>query len=200
MKKTLMFVLAVLSATPHAYAQLEIKPATQLVQRLREKFPDYFDSIMSDPRFGFFDMRVITKPVAREENPPEIIPRRKIKVASYGYVTNRWSRTEGTRFLETNAEVLARAENQLKVSKEATAAIFDIETQFGKIKGDYLVFKTFFTIAVFKPNIVSKGWAEKELLVFLTICKQNHWDPLSIKGSRRGAFATKSSATTGSAP
>ncbi len=82
--------------------------------------------------------------------------------------------------------ILDRIEQELRVDREAVIAIWGIESRFGKYRGSFNVFRTLNTLFSAYPR--RSEFFGKELLHFLVLCKENNYDPLSIKGSYAGAF------------
>ncbi len=65
-------------------------------------------------------------------------------------------------------------------------AIWGVESRFGKYSGGFNVFRTLNTLFSAYPR--RSEFFGKQLLHFLILCKENNYDPLSIKGSYAGAF------------
>ncbi|HNS14974.1 MAG TPA: lytic murein transglycosylase [Syntrophorhabdaceae bacterium] len=92
----------------------------------------------------------------------------------------------GQRILDENREVLEDVERSFGVEKEVVVAILRIETDFGRKTGRYPVLNSLLTMVLVENR--RSAWAEKELIEFLRICREQNRDPFSVKGSWAGAF------------
>ena len=92
----------------------------------------------------------------------------------------------GKNKLKEYKTILDRIEKELGVDKEIVVAIWAIESKFGTHRGKYSVFRTLNTLFNSYPR--RSSFFRKQLIHFLVLCKENQFDPLSIKGSYAGAF------------
>lgn len=92
----------------------------------------------------------------------------------------------GKQKLKDHKPVLDRIERELGVDREIVIAIWAIESHFGVHKGKYSVFRTLNTLFNSYPR--RSNFFRKQLIHFLALCKENDFDPLTIKGSYAGAF------------
>jgi membrane-bound lytic murein transglycosylase B len=88
--------------------------------------------------------------------------------------------------LRKHRVILDRIERELGVNREVIIAIWGIESRFGKHSGGFNVFRTLNTLFDAYPR--RSDFFRKQLIAFLALCKENKYDPLSIKGSYAGAF------------
>ncbi len=88
--------------------------------------------------------------------------------------------------LKQYKEILDRIELELGVNREVIIAIWGIESRFGKNSGSFNVFQTLNTLFDAYPR--RSDFFRKQLVAFLLLCKENNYDPLTIKGSYAGAF------------
>jgi membrane-bound lytic murein transglycosylase B len=88
--------------------------------------------------------------------------------------------------LKKHKTLLDRIEQELGVNREVIIAIWGIESRFGKNSGRLNVFRTLNTLFDAYPR--RSDFFRKQLIAFLMLCKENNYDPLSIKGSYAGAF------------
>jgi membrane-bound lytic murein transglycosylase B len=153
----------------------------------------YVAKTFNDPRAEFLP-NVVTK----------IAYQRKEKKADYSHFLTQANVEKGRRFLAEQNRILTQAENNYGVSKEVITAILTVESDLGNKTGNYPVFNVFSSLAVMDtPEVMSRlnldtqlmgrlqkkaAWGKSELCAFLTYCRQNRLDPLSIKGSWAGAF------------
>lgn len=79
-----------------------------------------------------------------------------------------------------------RIEAEFRVDREVIVAIWAIESKFGTNQGGFNLFQTLNTLFAAYPR--RSLFYRKELISFLTLCRDNGLDPLSIKGSYAGAF------------
>jgi membrane-bound lytic murein transglycosylase B len=79
-----------------------------------------------------------------------------------------------------------RIEAEFRVDREVIVAIWAIETRYGTNQGGFNLFRTLNTLFAAYPR--RSLFYRKELINFLTLCRDNGLDPLSIKGSYAGAF------------
>lgn len=153
----------------------------------------YIQKIFNDPRAEFLP-NVVTK----------IAYLRKEKKADYSHFLTSANVEKGRRFLAAQNRLLTQAQNTYGVSKEVITAILTVESDLGNKTGNYPVFNVFSSLAVMNtPEVITMldlntglmdrlqkkaAWGKSELCAFLTYCRQNRLDPLSIKGSWAGAF------------
>ena len=88
--------------------------------------------------------------------------------------------------LKQHKTILDRIEQEFGVNREVIIAIWGIESRFGKNSGGLNVFRTLNTLFDAYPR--RSDFFRKQLIAFLILCKENNYDPLSIKGSYAGAF------------
>jgi membrane-bound lytic murein transglycosylase B len=154
---------------------------------------EYITKVFKDPRAEFLP-NVVTK----------IAYLRKEKAADYSHFLKAENVEKGRRFLAAQNRLLTQAENTYGVSKEVITAILTVESDLGNKTGNYPVFNVFSSLAVMDtPEVINSlsldtrlmgrlqkkaAWGKSELCAFLTYCRQNRLDPLSIKGSWAGAF------------
>jgi membrane-bound lytic murein transglycosylase B len=92
----------------------------------------------------------------------------------------------GRQELKTNQQILDRIEKELGVNREVVIAIWGIESRFGEHKGKYGVFKTLNTLFDAYPR--RSAFFRDQLIDFLLLCRDNHFDTLAVTGSYAGAF------------
>jgi len=175
------------NAPPAAFAALQANLVRSGFDR------DYIQRLFTDPRVEFLP-NVVTK----------IAYQRKEKKADYSHFLTSANVEKGRRFLAEHQRFLSQAETAFGVPKEIIVAIMTVESDLGNKTGNYPVFNVFSSLAVMDtPEVISRlslnpalmarlqkkaAWGRAELAAFLTYCRQNRLDPLSIKGSWAGAF------------
>ena len=92
----------------------------------------------------------------------------------------------GKRHLVTNRLLFDRIEADFQVDREIIVAIWAIESRFGVNQGGFNLFQTLNTLFAAYPR--RSPFYRIELINFLTLCRDNGLDPLSILGSYAGAF------------
>lgn len=132
----------------------------------------------------------------------------------YSRFFNNQSINHAKRFLDKELPFLNNVEKRFKVEKEIVVSILFIESSFGKITGENIVFNVFSSLSLAtKPEILKdtyhslkehypnlsfeeikkrahkkSKWAYQELKHLLTIAEREKLDVLQIKGSWAGAF------------
>lgn len=94
----------------------------------------------------------------------------------------------GVNFWKNNEAALVEAEKRYGVPPEVVTAIIGVETFYGKNKGSYRVLDALSTLAFEYPP--RAPFFRSELEHFLLLCREQHFDPLSPKGSYAGAMGT----------
>ncbi len=154
---------------------------------------EYVQKVFNDPRAEFLP-NVVNK----------IAYQRKERKADYSHFLKPENVEKGRRFLAEHRRFLSQTETAFGVPKEIIVAILTVESDLGNKTGNYPVFNVFSSLAVMDtPEVINRlaldpalmtrlqkkaAWGRAELAAFLTYCRQNRLDPLSIKGSWAGAF------------
>ena len=94
--------------------------------------------------------------------------------------------TQGLAFWRENRATLQRAEQTFGVPAKYIVAIIGIETAYGRTMGNYRLIDALTTLAFDYPR--RAAFFKGELEQFLLLCKEQGWDPLTIKGSYAGAI------------
>lgn len=93
---------------------------------------------------------------------------------------------DGKRKLTEHKTLLDDIEKKIGVDREVVIAIWGIETRYGTHLGSFKVFETLNTLFDAYPRRAQ--FFRKQLIHFLLLCRDNNFDPHSIKGSYAGAF------------
>jgi membrane-bound lytic murein transglycosylase B len=93
---------------------------------------------------------------------------------------------EGVAYWKRNEVALARAERVYGVPASIIVATIGVETKYGKEKGAYRVLDALTNIAFSGSH--RAGYFRQELVDFLLLSREQHLDPLTIKGSYAGAI------------
>lgn len=92
----------------------------------------------------------------------------------------------GQEFLRLHAAALREAARAYGVPREIITAIIGIETEYGKVTGNYRVLDALVTLGFHYPP---RGeFFQQELAAFLQMVKEQGFDPLNAKGSYAGAM------------
>ena len=92
----------------------------------------------------------------------------------------------GVKYWNENAGVLGRARSEFGIPEAVIVALIGIETRYGRNTGNYRVMDALSTLAFDWP---ARGdFFRGELEEFLLLCREQGWDPLSVKGSFAGAM------------
>lgn len=92
---------------------------------------------------------------------------------------------EGRRMLQTHRAAFDRAERETGVDRHVIAAIWGIETSFGKAKGNTSVVRATATLACYGRR---QDFFRGEFVAALQIIHQGHVSPANFRGSWAGAF------------
>lgn len=93
---------------------------------------------------------------------------------------------QGAEFWRENRVALARAQSQYGVPAAIIAGILGEETSYGSYKGSFSTLDALSTLAFRYPR--RAGYFRNELTHFLLLCREQQWNPLTIKGSYAGAL------------
>lgn len=92
----------------------------------------------------------------------------------------------GVAFSQKNATLLKNIQKQLQTDRKIIVATIGIETSYGQNTGGFSVFNTLVTLAFEFPK--RSDFFKKELKEYLLLTREEHIDPLSLKGSYAGAM------------
>jgi len=92
----------------------------------------------------------------------------------------------GVKFWNDNADLLTRARNEFGVPEAIIVSLIGIETRYGKQTGGIRIIDSLSTLAFDWPQRAE--FFRGELEQFLLLCREQNWNPLSIKGSFAGAM------------
>lgn len=92
----------------------------------------------------------------------------------------------GKQSLALYRNIFDRIEKEYGVDREFIVAIWGIESRFGMNQGNFELFQSLNTLFSAYPR--RSDFFRKELISFLILCRDNHMDPQSVKGSYAGAF------------
>lgn len=150
---------------------------------------EFIDEMAAREDFNAAELRGLFESVERQEAALEAIARPAESLPWHRYrpifVTDARARA-GAEFLQANAEVLARAEDEFGVPPEIVTAIIGVETFYGRHKGGYPVLDTLATLAFAYPPRAE--FFRSELEQFLVLARAEGLDPRSVKGSYAGAM------------
>lgn len=93
---------------------------------------------------------------------------------------------QGLVFWKQHRELLEKAENRYGVPAEIIVAIMGVETRYGRFKGNDRVLDALSTLAFYYPK--RSDFFRRELEQFLLLTREQHIDPVSLKGSYAGAM------------
>jgi membrane-bound lytic murein transglycosylase B len=97
----------------------------------------------------------------------------------------------GVRFWRTNADALARAEQEFGVPAEIIVGILGVETIYGRDMGTFRVVDALATLAFDFPKTDKRDrtqFFKDELEQVLSLANRTNVDPLSLRGSYAGAM------------
>ncbi|MEW6681442.1 MAG: lytic murein transglycosylase [Nitrospirota bacterium] len=95
----------------------------------------------------------------------------------------------GVTYLRQRRGLFQTIEKRYGVDPAVITAIVGVETRYGRRPdGGYRVFDALNTI--FSEVGRREGFARRELIQFLLLCREEKWNPLDVKGSYAGAMGT----------
>lgn len=92
----------------------------------------------------------------------------------------------GVEFWKEHDAALSRAYKEYGVNPEIIIAIIGVESLYGKHKGRYSVLESLATLAFNYPK--RRSFFRSELEQFLLLAREEHVDPVELKGSYAGAM------------
>lgn len=93
---------------------------------------------------------------------------------------------EGVAFWRDRRDPLARAQTQFGVPPEIIVAIVGIETQYGRITGNFRTIDVLTTLSF--DYLRRAEYYREELAEFLLLARDHGFDPLAVRGSFAGAI------------
>jgi membrane-bound lytic murein transglycosylase B len=145
---------------------------------------------------------------SRNEFLPQVVRRiayqRVERAADYSHFLKPEVVARGRGYMQQHRYHLNRAGNIFGVPPEVIVAILTVESNLGKVTGNYSVFNVFASLAVMdtpeviadadlSPNLMPRlkqkaTWASRELRIFLNYCSKHGLDPFEYRGSWAGAM------------
>jgi len=124
----------------------------------------------------------IPRVIELDRNQPEF----RLKFDEYmSRVVNQARIDTGRRLLQQHAPLLDEIEAKYRVQKRFIVALWGIETDFGRITGNFSVVAALATLAYDGRR---SAFFRKELMLALDILEQGHIEPAAMKGSWAGAM------------
>lgn len=179
--------LSASESTPATAAEL-VKDG-QLIDTETPEYHELFDELQKQHNYSksqldmlFSELRIDRKVLQLMDRPGEAKP-------YYQYRTlfiSPMLLAVGKQYLAVYQELFDRIEAEFEVDREVVVAIWAIESRFGTNQGSFNLFQTLNTLFAAYPR--RSVFYRKELINFLSLCKNNGIDPLTVKGSYAGAF------------
>jgi len=94
----------------------------------------------------------------------------------------------GKRIIEDNKELFEKIKSLYGVPANYIVSIIRIETAFKEHLGKYGVFNALYTMSLLSKRAKRVKMANRELVVWVKLCKRWGMDPFTMKGSWAGAF------------
>ena len=161
----------------------------QLIDTRSEKYQLLFKELINDYGFSQREIDALFRNVAIKRSVLDLMERPGEAKPYYQYrqlfITPLVIYAAKAKMAEYE-NVLNKIESQLGVNREYVIAIWAIESRFGQRSGQFSVFQSLNTLFEAYPR--RSDFFRDELLQFLILCKENHLNPLSIRGSYAGAF------------
>lgn len=161
----------------------------QHIDLTQEKYTILFKDLMHDQTFTQAELDLLFKDVRIKRKVLVLMDTQWEAKPYYEYRPRFITRSvirKAKKKLKQHKVLLDRIERELGVNREIVIAIWGIESRFGKNSGGFNVFRTLNTLFDAYPR--RSDFFREQLIAFLLLCKENNYDPLSIKGSYAGAF------------
>ena len=94
----------------------------------------------------------------------------------------------GVEFLGKYEAALDSAERKYGVDRESIVGLLRMESNFGRISGNYVVFNVFYTLLVQREEERRWKFAADNLAALAAICQRRGGDCFDVKGSYGGAL------------
>ncbi len=101
------------------------------------------------------------------------------------FITNERTNL-GAQYWQQNAKELAYAEKTYGVPASIIVAIIGVESKYGTKQGEFPIFQSLATLAFNYPS--RSAFFTSELENYLLLSQEQHFNPLTIKGSHAGAI------------
>ncbi len=161
----------------------------QYIDLTQEKYTLLFQDLIRDGSFSRPELELLFKDVRIKRRVLVLMDTQWEAKPYYEYRPRFITRSvirKAKKKLKEHKVILDRIEKELGVNREIVIAIWGIESRFGKNSGGFNVFRTLNTLFDAYPR--RSDFFRQQLIAFLLLCKENGYDPLSIKGSYAGAF------------
>lgn len=183
----ILFDILILAVAGPVFAQ----PEPPMMKFVSPKHAILLDELVQKHRFDIEYLRPLFEAVIIRPDIIEKLDRPAEKVFPYFEYKKRFLEEKlvarGVLYFQENHSLLMKAENDYGVSKEVIAAILGIETRFGEPGIEkYRAWDVYNTGYALYPR--REAFFKAELIAFLTLCKEEGLDPLSIKSSYAGAM------------
>jgi membrane-bound lytic murein transglycosylase B len=136
------------------------------------------------------DVRKLLKDAQPQAKIIDIMNRPIEKVAPWWEYRERFLTPEriadGTQFYLDHRQALEQAASVYQVPPEYIVAILGVETHYGRNTGNFRALDALATLAFEYPP--REKFFRSELAEFLVLARENHLDPLSVRGSYAGAL------------
>lgn len=172
---------------PLAQAADQVPPST--IRLDSTEYQQLFEELITQHGFTWEQLTELFAGLTIKQNVLELMDRQREARPYYQYrplfITPSII-AAGKARLEEHKAILDRIEGELGVDREFIVAIWAIESRFGQNTGHFNVFQTLNTLFAAYPR--RSAFFRQELLEFLILCRDNGFDPLTIRGSYAGAF------------
>ncbi|MGI9536336.1 MAG: lytic murein transglycosylase [Desulfocapsaceae bacterium] len=161
----------------------------QAIDLTSERYAKLFDELQVQHNFNRDELERWFTGVSINKKVLELMDRQWEAKPYYKYrplFVTRKTISKGKKMLSKHRQLLDRIEARFGVEREVIIAIWGIESRFGTNRGSFKVFETLNTLFDAYPR--RSSFFREELIYFLIVCRENHMDPLKIKGSYAGAF------------
>ena len=183
---TLLLYQMISVATVPAFAQ----PEPPTLKFVSPKHASLLEELVQKHGFDIDFLRPLFEAIVIRPDIIEKLDRPAEKMPYYDYKKRFLEEkliARGILYFQENRLLLTQVEADYDVPKEIIAAILGIETRFGEPGIEkYRAWDVYNTGYVLYPR--REAFFKAELIAFLTLCKEEGLDPLSIKSSYAGAM------------
>lgn len=181
-----LFVVAVLLTGP---ATLHATQEDQLIDTTSPRYRDLFQELEKKHGFSIKELASLFRRVEKIPKVIELMEKPWEDKPYHAYrrlFLDRQRIEQGKELLALHRELFDRVEKKFGVDRGIIAAIWGIETRYGRHQGAFEVFRTLNTLFDGYPR--RRTFARTQLVHFLLLCRENNQDPHGIMGSYAGAF------------
>lgn len=184
-RRKVLVILALMTLAPHAIAN------TRTPYPQRAEVQQFIDNLIAQHGFDrqrmerLFSQARYSPAVERYMQPPIAFGQRNWIDYRARYLDEPRV-TSGAAFVRNNQAAMERAQREFGVPPEIIAAIIGVETNYGRITGNFRTLDALVTLSF--DYLRRAEYFRQQLIEFLLLAREQDVDPLAIKGSFAGAL------------